>query len=43
MTVMFNHLIYLLHRLTVYMTVNIGCYLKLDGLAVYITVTLVVI
>jgi hypothetical protein len=43
MTVMSSHLIYLLHRLIVYMTINIGCYLKLDGLAVYITVTLVVI
>jgi hypothetical protein len=41
MTVMFSHLIYLLHGLTVYMTVNIGCYLKLDGLVVYIIVTLV--
>jgi hypothetical protein len=43
MTVMFNHLIYLLHRLTVYMAVNISCYLNLDGLVVYIIVTLVVI
>jgi hypothetical protein len=43
MTLMFNHLIYLLQGLTMFMQVNIGCYLKLDGLVVYITITLVVI